>query len=382
MTKLLHLLKLDKILLGLFIAINVIFVYKYGSRQNFINYNIIILGYLSLLLVITYFYKKEFFKLSNKAINAIFVSISFITILLYVGINIAIDKNTLNVDRWAALEISIEAITKGIYPYTRVDFAGNMSSNFPALAYIALPFYLIGDVGFLQVFSFIVFSTFLFRYTKKKEVALYILLLFVSSPAILWEVFAKSDLHSNLILVSAFIIWWQNKTNNNPFTKPVILGIIIAFLLLTRGVLVIPLTIFLFKPFVFEPLSNQLKFIFSFAISIIIICIPTALTAPDIDTIINYNPLVLQTNKTLSVLYIFLFLPFILSFTIKGLSSLFGYSGLIVLAITTITFIYTIFISGFSATIHEHLYDISYLSMAIPFILMHIALKSYIIKGK
>ncbi|PQB07979.1 hypothetical protein BST83_13090 [Polaribacter filamentus] len=48
------------------------------------------------------------------------------------------------------------------YPYAVLDNLGNTTSNFPGLFYLGTPFYLRGDVGFLQPFDFLFFYYLLF----------------------------------------------------------------------------------------------------------------------------------------------------------------------------------------------------------------------------
>lgn len=56
------------------------------------------------------------------------------------------------------MEVGIRSLLSGEYPYTVVDHLGGRTSNFPGLFLIVLPFYLMGSVGYLQVFTFALLS--------------------------------------------------------------------------------------------------------------------------------------------------------------------------------------------------------------------------------
>lgn len=81
----------------------------------------------------------------------------------FVTINLIVDENNLNVDRWSALHTFIVSVLDGVYPYNIPDHLNQTSSNFPALFYLGLPFYFLGDVGFLQCFVFLIIVLWLFK---------------------------------------------------------------------------------------------------------------------------------------------------------------------------------------------------------------------------
>lgn len=365
---------LYKIILAIYIFINGIFIYKYGQRQNIINSSLLLAIYVFLIVGLVYAFQKDVFKLSktNSITKYLYWAIVVICSMIFSFLIFKTNGENLNVDRWSALELTVEGILYGNYPYTQVNHVGNMSSNFPALGLLALPFYLLGDVGFLQVFIFILFSLHLYKERKSISNAYFILFLFLLSPALLWEIAVKSDLVSNLMLLVLFIEWWDKRFSKDMFKKPVLLGVIIAFFLLTRGVVVIPLIIFFFKGFLDCSFNTKIRFISSLIIVSLLICLPVFLSAPDWDTFINYNPLRLQTNKTPILSYLFLLFTFFITYAVKKTNNYYFYSAIIIFIIPLNSMINFIIEEGWYKTIFEHKFDISYLSMSIPFILIWI----------
>ena len=365
------------LLITLYIFINTLFIYKYGQRQDIIPLTIVFVIYAFLVSsAIVTFYLKVGVKIHKKWLSYLYWFIVGVFSLTFSFIVYKIDGESLNVDRWSALELTIQGITEGIYPYSRIDYLGNMSSNFPALGFLGLPFYLLGDVGYLQVFTYILFSIYVYKTPILTKTSFLILFLFLISPAMIWEIFAKSDLVSNLMLVILFIEYWSKKYNKSNFEHPIILGSIISFFCLTRGVVLVPLALFFLKKFWFCDTTTKIKLTASILVTSIIICLPTIASAPEYQTIIDYNPIILQTNKSPVISYVILCAVFILPWYLKNHNDYLYYSTLILFTIPFISMIYKIQQLGWDTTIFESQFDISYLSMSIPPILIWLMNKS------
>ena len=167
------------LLITLYIFINTLFIYKYGQRQDIIPLTIVFVIYAFLVSsAIVTFYLKVGVKIHKKWLSYLYWFIVGVFTLTFSFIVYKIDGESLNVGRWSALELTIQGITEGIYPYSRIDYLGNMSSNFPALGFLGLPFYLLGDVGYLQVFTYILFSIYVYKTPILTKTSFLILFLF------------------------------------------------------------------------------------------------------------------------------------------------------------------------------------------------------------
>ena len=366
---------LYRISIIIYVFVNALFIYKYGYRQNYVNPLLLVFIYSIFIFGLFFLKQKNIVLIKNdKKYKYIYIGIIIISTIIFSFIVFNIDGDNLNVDRWSALEITVESIINGQYPYTRLDHMGQMTSNFPALGFIALPFYYLGDVGYLQVFVYIIFSVYLYKSTSIRT-ALFINLLYLFSPALLWEIAVKSDLVSNIMLVILFIQYWKRK-HNNILEKPILLGGVLTFLLLTRGIVVIPLIIFFFKDLLISKFNVKIKFIISSVIFGIIISSPILFTVPNWNTLINYNPLVIQTNKAPIFSYILLILTFVIPFLVKNRNNYNFYIAIIIFLIPFTAFVNSIIHNSWYSTIFEHKYDISYLSMCLPPIIFWI--KEYV----
>ncbi len=284
-----------------------------------------------------------------------------------------VNGETLKVDRWSALQLTVEGIIKGQYPYSRPDHLQNMSSNLPALGWLAIPFYLMGDVGYLQVFVFLFFAVYLFKAYGDTPLPYLLLFLYLFSPAFWWELIVKSDLVSNMILFALFLDIWERKyRGDNSFHRPVLLGAFLAFFLLTRGVLIIPVIIFFFKEFLSAGMAEKIRFIVSFLLVALLISLPILLSVPDWDTLVRYNPFVLQTNKAPLFAYLFLLAAFAVPYRFAR-EHYYFYAALLVFAIPFSSMLALVVDEGWRRTLFANLFDISYLSMSLPFLLFAIA---------
>ncbi len=367
------------ILISIYVFINALFIYKYGQRQNVVTPLFLLLIYSILIGSLIIFFQKisDNISLKKTTLSTLYWIITGVVFVIFSFVVFNIDGESLNVDRWSAMELMVQGITEGKYPYSRIDHLGNMSSNFPALGYIALPFYLLGDIGYLQVFTFLLFSFFLYKTCSKKTTSFFILFLFLFSPALIWEIIVKSDLVSNIMLVFLFVEYWAKKYAGNLLQKPILLGAIIAFFLLTRGVVIIPLIIFFSKDFWVSKTSTKIKVIASTVLMSLLICLPIILSVPDWDTFINNNPLSLQTNKTPLLSYSLLCVLFVIPYITGKHNDYIFYSALIIFTIPFISMMSSINQTGWHSTFFEHKFDISYLSMAIPPILLWLKNKNY-----
>lgn len=349
-----------------FLFVNTLFVYKYGIRQDFIPIVALVPVYLLIACAVLFF---DFGKI--KYLKTVFFAITISAIVLMIFIVCKIDKYALVVDRWSAIDTGIRAWLQGDYPYTAATHLGGRTSNFPGLFLISLPFYLLGNVGFLQVFSFALL-VFCLYHCFETDKALKFIVLLLLSPAFWWEIVALSDLMSNVTFVLVFILLMEKYLPKNKFKYPIPLGIITAILLLTRGVVFIPIALYLAKDFYYVSLTSKVKTIFAFIITAVLLITSVLWNCSDIETLKNYNPLLLQTSQVPSFVYlIFFFLPLLLTFRIKNVRFDLFYYIVVLMAIPALYALIAASITfGFYKTLIDSIIDVSYLSMCFPFLLI------------
>jgi len=304
------------------------------------------------------------------------VVIVFIAILT---ITIMTDGNALKVDRWSAMDVAVQALSHGDYPYTATDHLNGRTSNFPGLLLIGLPFYLLGNVGYLQAASFLLLAFTLYK-TLPIKIAFHYLVLLLMAPAYWWEIFSISDLFSNMILVFCFVVLLKQKWKQDIFKHPVFLGISTSFLVLTRGITAIPLILLVFKDFCKISFQKQWQYASAFVLTFALLILMVLINCPDFETLKSYNPLVLQTSYLPNyILGMALLLPFYFSFKIKSFENdFFFWTSLLLSFPTLLAFFIRLSTMGIERILIGSYFDLSYLSIIIPFMLYEIVNEQHV----
>lgn len=360
-----------KVFFIVYLFINSLFVLKYSTKYYFMPVALVFILYFGLTFGGFFLIYKKY-RFINNLKNYNFLILSFMIFCVFCIINFYIDGTTLNTDRWSAMDVTIESILNGKYPYAELDHLGQTSSNLPGLFFIGLPFYLMGNVGLLQPFIFLILMLFVFYLKIEKSNKIALLFFLVSSPAYLFEIIGKSDLMSNIFLVLLFISLWSSNFKNNIFKKSILLAFFTALFVLTRGIVVIPLTLFLFSKFYILNLKSKTKFIFWLLVFLLLIASIVLIDLPSYDTIKEHNPFNHQTAFAPKPLIIAsLLIPFLFSFKVKESIDVFRFSFYIISVLIIVTFILNWMEEGFYNNLHGNLFDITYLGMIIPFIFFY-----------
>jgi len=365
--KMLHLVK-ERISLLIILLINSLFIVKY-SPDKILYKSIAVFVYSIIILAGIYFLnKRPVLKHSKLLLTLGFAgTIAGILFLLF-----KIDPYSVNVDRWSAIHNFNEKLLQGEFPYDATTHRGQRSSGLPLLFILVLPFQLIGDVGYFQCFAVAAFFFLLFKLQGKNNNKLILAFVLLLSPALWWEFSVRSDMFSNLLLFSIFLFFCEQHRNKKTLSKIIITGIILGFFGGTRGILVLPFLVYFISYFNYK---TERKYIIALLATATIVLIAGILPFVlwDLEQIKTNNPLILQTNK-LHPIYMLLA---ILGAVLIGLKkqtfySATFYSGLIIFLMIGINFIIQISIYSWQNVIYNDLSDISYLSMAIPFLLFSI----------
>ncbi|MEN4760086.1 hypothetical protein ABEG63_07065 [Chryseobacterium sp. C39-AII1] len=354
----------------IYLFINTFFILKYGEKYNIPILTAFFIG----ILAIVNFYNKINCKESvYKILFWILLSVFFIG---SVGINYFIDGKSLNVDRWDAMEIGIRAIFNNEYPYAVKDYMGRESSNLPFLIILGMPFYLLfGSVGYLQSFCFLLLSYLIFKIFKEYKQRLVILILLTISPSYLWEIYTKSDLFSNFIILVGFIyLIWKNFIEKKNF-KISTVAILTSLMILTRFSVIIPLIFLLFKPFFKFSVKDKLLFITSLLITISGVLYLFFHQADSFDLMIKHNPFILQGGKQPMIISVFyIIIAIILSFKVKSFQHIILWGGGLLFICILLPFLYFMIILGYDDLIINSNFDLSFFNMSMPFMIIAMGL--------
>lgn len=353
----------------IYVFINGLFVIKYGTALQWVNNFVLFAMYLASILSMLFFFEKNqlpenFFKYAFWFIVPLF----FIFILFLTQY---VQLESLNVDRLDALDSGIKAVLQGDYPYDIVNRLGNESSNLPVLIIIGIPFYLLfGSAVYLQSFCFLSFSYLIFKYFKTYKKRVLALLLLILSPGYIYELYVKSDLMSNFILATGFVILIWNDFIKSPVMKLSNIALLSGLLLLTRIPVIFPLAVLLFSKFTSLGIRSKIIFTAVFLATILMILGFFMMMAPNLQIILNHNPFLLQSKQPVFLSILLILVALIFSFKVKVLNDIMLLSSILLFISVLITFILAIFKNGLQNTLFESYFDISHFNMAIPFIIL------------
>lgn len=287
-----------------------------------------------------------------------------------------IDGETLNVDRWSAMETAIRALLNDQYPYAAIDHLNGRTSNLPTLILIGIPFYYLGNVGYLQSFTFLLFMILIHDTFHNFKTRVFGLLLLVLSTSYGWEIYTKSDLMSNFIIILIFLVLVQKRYDENKKNNVILIAAISSSLLLTRLVAIIPLSLLLFKKIFKLSVKKKIIFLSTSILTVSILLTIVFNNYNSLENFILYNPFELQNRQLPFIISIIcIILPMIFSFYIHNLKYLIKYSVILLFIPITTSFVLSIFEKGLYNSIVNSGFDISYFNIVTPFLIFYLTIK-------
>ncbi|MGO4912522.1 hypothetical protein [Leeuwenhoekiella sp. W20_SRS_FM14] len=352
------------------------YVFKYGIRYfEVVEVVLMAFFYAVGVVVLAVGFPKKF-KSDKRVATCIFYGLVVLFFAITIYINLKVNGYALHIDRWSAMTEGITALLNGTYPYSALDHLGGRTSNLPTLFLIGLPFYLLGDVGLLQSFTFLVFAGIIDKLIKSPAIRIVSLLLFVSSLWYLYEIVVKSDLVSNTILVLAGLVYLFKMINNEGLKRAFLLGILAVMLIFTRLVFALPVGILFTLPFIKASLSERFKFFLGLFIATICLGALVFYRCPSFEVFYAENPFTLQNRQ----------LPLWLSLLLAGLSIYFLSklktveqlirNSFVALAIpVVVAFFIIVNDTGFKGAIIDSHFDITYFNIFTPFLVLYLSLQ-------
>lgn len=363
---------MDKIQKGLFFFINGLFVAKYSLRLGY-NPFITVGLYAACAIVVIYLVLKSNHLTENKAIKTayLFACISIVAIIAL--LQSRIDPLQLQVDRWSAIHNFLQNLFQGIYPYAAKTHLGGYGSPFPVWQLFHIPFYLLGNVGLGMLFSVIILFIFLIRYFRFYRPALSFLILLIISPAFWYEVAVRSDLIYNFILCLV-AIGWIHKQKYSIQKQAYGLGILCGLFLSTRFAVIIPFAVFLLPDFFTANLKKKIIFGLCAAGTFVLTFLPFICWDLNALLFFKYSPFVLQTRQgSVWEVILLIALTLLLSSRWKGdLKLCCSCIAVILVVFVAQTFVHRMINEHFAYNLFSPAYDITYFTMALPFVLFAI----------
>jgi hypothetical protein len=345
----------------IYFTVNLLFVIKYGVRQDKIDVSVLV-GIFALFHILIY--KSNQFFINKLKITKTFLylflgAVVFIFILLCHLID---SPYKVNIDRWQTIEYCLKDWLNGDFFYDKPNFIGQMPSYLPGQLLAAVGFYLVGNVGYLQIAAFIIFVASVFSFFSNNNIRFIASFLLIISLSFIYEIVCKSDFISSFIFTIAFIVFWHKKFSDNYFAKPLLLGIILGFLCLTRSLVIIPIILFLLNPFFKANNSEKLKSVVGFLMSFSFLLSTVILPVKSFEYLQEFNPLKTQGQGSGYIMLIFLIVTVVISRFVQNIQQIFFYSAIIYFLLIGSFLIE----SSLSGIVYNNL-GITYLASSLPF---------------
>jgi hypothetical protein len=353
-------------LLFIYIFINALFVWKYGS-QYFPSQSIAPVLYVVISVVILWVVlsPKIDIELSPDRYRLLYITCTLVATIFLIILMFQFDPKNIAVGRYPAIYDWITKLIHGEFPYA----SPMRPSGFPFLFIMAIPFYLLGDIGLFQIFSFIIFAGILYyKFRGSYKTSLRLLILLLISPIFIFEVVVRSELFSNMVIVLFYLIICEKYFSRETIYNQIFLGLIGGLLLSTRSIVLV-LYILYFIPQIRDKKMNPFILIGSMIFGFLITLIPFAIW--NYDYFINNGPLAVQilyAPKWLIVLFVLA--TIIWAMKIKTIPRVYFASASMLFIIVFVAFIYYAIRFGIIDSVIGDQFDISYFIFPLPFVLM------------
>lgn len=278
---------------------------------------------------------------------------------------------TLNVDRWSVITSFWDNYFAGKYVYFALSHMNNYPGPMPFYYVVALPFYLLGELGYLSIIGLLAFILLLKVLNKPLPTQTAYFIIIATSPFLLWEIVGRSNIffNSTLILIS-IVYFFKTIEKKNLLWN----GIIIGLLLSTRNVYAIPYVVV----FLFALKNRDISIKNTIIIGIIAMLTFAATFLPFVighfDDFLKMNPFIIQSSYLMPFEFSFacIILSFLSYFIVKTRHDVYFYSAIILFITIALHFLWMSMQHGMYDAFYNSKADISYYILCVPFLLFHI----------
>jgi len=349
-----------------YLLINSIFILKYSVRYSLSPVPFII-GYIIVVIAIifTLFFKRDVILKLNKTIYLWFCLL--VALLLFISTT-QFDISNIRVSRYAAIQEWLFNFLNGIFPYG----SPTNPSGFPILFLAFTPFALVGELGLMQVLTYILISLYLFKkFKNRQEVKWSVQILLLISPIYHYEIITRSELFSNMVFVLLFVdfVSKQNVKRIN-FNKLLFISILGGLLLSTRMIL-LPIYFILLIYYFRQDLKRLFILFLGIGFIFLLTLVPFFFWNPS--SFIEKGPFAVQSlYLPIEVVAIFLAGAVYLGFKIKDEKSLYFSTAIILFLFVAASFLFHLQEHTLFELIYKDRFDVAYFIFPLVFILMQI----------
>lgn len=279
----------------------------------------------------------------------------------------SIDPMSINVDRWSAIHNFLDKLLQGEYPYAAKTHLNGYGSPFPVWQVFHLPFYFLGNVGLSIIFVFVLFL--LSVWNMNNKACFRVIVFLFMSPAFWYEVAVRSDILTNFLFcctIMNLLYLRQITLEKNTYFVAIICGLLLS----TRISVAVPLAVMFFKSFCSLPWLKKFGFLLTVLLVFALTFVPFLFYEQgEMLFFFQYNPFILQTRQGNLIMFLFL-IPIGIYFSMNWTNYVrcMEYSAYMLGLLVLLTYIST-FINNKDWTF-QGFYDITYLNMMLPFLVM------------
>jgi hypothetical protein len=349
--------------------INALFCVKYFERYTTL-YPLVTAFLLSLQVGVLYF--SFYGKCTLKQQKIIMYLLLILAVIGSLFVFRKIHISSLNVDRWSVIYSFWEAFFNGDYPYFAKSHMNNPPGPMPIYFVIALPFYLINEIGWMPLVAVLIGVLFVNKQIKNPNSQLVFILFMFTFMGFYWELLSRSTILLNSFLVLIVLLYSEKsiaRQNYSFYLSALLTGVILS----TRMVFVMPflslgIMTLLSKKVPFSRLFSWTALaLFAFALTFLPFYIGFQ------ESFFVMNPFKVQSGFLLPSIYNYLFIliSIVLSLFFYNQLSLLLLSGYSLFISIFIYFVYHLMHSGLQGAYFQSGADISYFLFCVPFLLLH-----------
>ena len=358
-----------------------LFFYKYGSRISDYVF-LLFLPYLAIL----YLY---FFRLNGSLFNEKMSQYVLIlsNILLVIGSGVVftyVDVLDLDVDRWSVITHYWDYFFDGKYPYTSSSHMGNFPGPYPFYYIIALPFYLLGEIGWMPIAGILLLQVLTHWQYKSWQINLTVFILSMASIGLPYEILTRSTLFFFSVLVLMALDYSLKTWFGQTRWQVLLIAFLIGLLTCTRpvyGLVFLIGGIYAFRKN-FDSTMLWLSIVSS-ALGLVLPFLHLYLLFPDL--FFEFNPVTFMTENFVPTWFyvVYLLVAVGMGWIVKSRDAIIFYAGAFLMFVVACYAILQVYHHGWYDAIFNHHIDITYFIMALPFLIaalaQHLAKKSPIL---
>jgi hypothetical protein len=351
-------------ILPIYLLVNGIFAYKYGARAT--------PHFLPLTAAYSLFFAILFYALpripERLFTGKIYVAMAAAYCVFCAALLHFVPQSSIRLDRHEMISLFWDNASNGINPYTPRTADSNIPSGFPLYFVMALPFYLIGEIGYLSLLGFALFAWLLYR---REDIPLRgrtsALALLLASAAFNYEILCRSTIFLNSVLAVAVVAFYERyfSASRPGFAATAVLtGLAVS----TRSVIVAMLApFFIFRLKTDFTLKSTVWFLLVSGAVFLATFVPLLFYSGFTD---RYNPFMVQANAFLpmSAILTALALAVAASFFIRTGAQYYGVVCLVLFGLAAFYSAYNVMIWGWTAAVFDSRVDFTYFSFCLPFL--------------